>query len=37
MLNKHPVGTEVEGIVSSLNEYAIYLKIDNLDVDGFSL
>ncbi len=35
MLNKHPVGTEVEGIVSSLNEYAIYLKIDNLDVDGF--
>ena len=32
---KHPVGSEVEGIISSINEYAIYLKIDNLDINAF--
>jgi len=32
---KHPVGREVEGIISSVNEYAIYLKIDNLDINAF--
>ena len=32
---KHPVGSEVEGIISSINEYAIYLKIDNLDINTF--
>ena len=32
---KHPVGSEIEGIISSINEYAIYLKIDNLDIDAF--
>ena len=32
---KHPVGSEVEGIISSVNEYAIYLKIDNLDINAF--
>jgi len=32
---KHPVGSEVEGTISSVNEYAIYLKIDNLDINAF--
>ena len=32
---KHPVGSEVEGIISSINEYAIYLQIDNLDINAF--
>ena len=33
--NKHPVGSEVEGVVSSINDYAIYLKINNLNIDAF--
>ena len=32
---KHPVGSLVEGSVSSINDYAIYLKIDGFDIDGF--
>jgi len=32
---KYPVGSEIEGVISSSNEYAIYIKLDNLDIDGF--
>ena len=32
---KYPVGSEVEGIINSINEYAIYLKIDDLDINAF--
>ena len=32
---KYPVGSEIEGVVSSLNEYAIYLKLADLEIDGF--
>ena len=32
---KYPVGSEVTGVISSMNEYAIYLKIDDLDIDAF--
>ena len=32
---KYPVGTEIKGSVNSINEYAIYVKIDNLDIDAF--
>jgi len=32
---KNPVGTEVEGIISSMNEYAIYLKLDDYEIDAF--
>ena len=35
MEKNHPVGSEVEGVVSSMNEYAIYLKINGLDIDSF--
>ncbi|MBC8296673.1 MAG: S1 RNA-binding domain-containing protein [Pelagibacterales bacterium] len=35
MEKKHPVGTEVEGVVNTISEYALYLKIDNLEIDAF--
>ncbi len=35
MEKKYPVGTELEGSISSLNDYAIYLKIADLDIDAF--
>ena len=35
MEKKHPVGTEVEGVVNTIGEYALYLKIDNLEIDTF--
>ena len=35
MEKKYPVGSDVEGIISSINEYAIYLKIDDIEIDAF--
>ena len=32
---KYPVGSEVEGVVNTINEYAIYLKINDLEIDAF--
>ena len=32
---KHPIGSEVEGEVASKNEYSIFLKIKELDIDTF--
>ena len=32
---KYPVGTVIEGKVASKNEYSIFLKIDDLDIDAF--
>ena len=34
-MNKFPEGSEVNGVVSSSNEYALYIKLDNFDIDGF--
>ena len=31
----NPVGTEITGKISSMNEYAIYLKLDNYEIDAF--
>ncbi len=31
----NPVGTEVSGSISSMNEYAIYLKLDDYEIDAF--
>ena len=31
----YPVGSEIEGSVVSTNEYAVYVKLDNFDIDGF--
>jgi len=35
MEKKYPVGSEVEGVVNMINEYALYLKIDDLEIDAF--
>jgi small subunit ribosomal protein S1 len=32
---KYPIGSEVEGQVTNKNEYSIFLKIDDLDIDAF--
>ena len=32
---KYPVGSVIETTVSSANEYALYVKLDNFDIDGF--
>ena len=31
----NPVGTEVSGTINSMNDYAIYLKLDDYDIDAF--
>ena len=33
--NNFPVGTDIEGVVSSTNEYAVYVKLENYEIDGF--
>ena len=32
---KSPVGSLIEGKITSINDYAIYVKIDGYDIDGF--
>ncbi len=32
---KFPVGSLIEGKIASINDYAIYVKIDGFDIDGF--
>ena len=34
-MDKYPEGSEVEGVVSSTNEYALYVKLDKFEIDGF--
>ena len=31
----HPVGSEINGSISSMNDYAIYLKLDNYEIEAF--
>ena len=33
--NNYPVGSDIDGVVNNLNEYAIYLKLADFDIDGF--
>ena len=35
MEKKYPVDSVVEGTVNSMNEYALYLKIEDLEIDAF--
>mgnify|MGYP001256309382 FL=1 len=35
MEKKYPVGSKVDGVINSMNEYAIYLKISELEIDAF--
>jgi len=32
---KYPVGSDIEGIVTTTNEYAAYVKLGDYDIDGF--
>ncbi len=34
-MQKFPEGSEVEGVISSTNEYALYIKLDKFEIDGF--
>ena len=34
-MNKYPEGSEINGTVSSSNEYALYVKLENFEIDGF--
>ena len=31
----HPVGSEVEAVIVSKNDYALFVKIDNIDIEAF--
>ncbi len=33
--NEYPEGSEIDGIISSSNEYALYVKLGEFDIDGF--
>ena len=33
--DNYPVGSEIEGVVSNSNEYALYVKLGEFDIDGF--
>ncbi len=33
--NSYPVGSDIDGVVSNSNEYAIYIKLADFDIDGF--
>ena len=35
LIDKFPEGSVVNGTISSTNEYALYIKIENFDIDGF--
>ena len=35
MEKKYPEGSEVEGIISTISDYAIYIKVENLEIDAF--
>ncbi len=35
MEKKYPEGSEVEGIVNSTSDYALYIRIENLEIDAF--
>ncbi len=34
-MNEFPEGSEVDGVISSSNEYALYVKLGQFDIDGF--
>lgn len=33
--NKYPVGSDIDGVITSANEYALYVKLGDFDIDGF--
>ena len=35
MEEKYPIGSEIEGVAGSVNDYAIYVKLKDFEIDGF--
>ena len=35
LMDKYPEGSQIDGVVSSSNEYALYVKLSDFDIDGF--
>ena len=35
MEKKYPVGSEVQGVVNTISEYALYIRLDDLELDAF--
>ncbi len=33
--NSFPVGSDIDGVVTNINEYALYVKLADLEIDGF--
>ncbi len=33
--DKYPIGSEIEGVITSSNEYALYVRLGDFDIDGF--
>ncbi len=33
--NSFPVGSDIEGVINNINEYAIYVKLGDFEIDGF--
>jgi len=33
--NKYPIGSDIDGVVTNANEYALYIKLGEFDIDGF--
>ena len=35
LIDRYPEGSEIDGVISSSNEYALYVKLNEFDIDGF--
>ncbi len=35
LIDKFPEGSEIDGVISNANEYALYVKLGGFDIDGF--
>ena len=35
LADKYPAGSEISGVVSSSNDYALYVKLDGFEIEGF--
>ena len=34
-MNKYPEGSEIDGVISNSSEYALYVRLNNFEIDGF--
>ena len=35
LMKNYPEGSEITGVITTINEYALYLKLEKFDIDGF--